>query len=230
MEQAVGTQQDIVPSVNTSEVAQEAPPEKVLRQSEVNELVGRVKHEAYTKGLKDAQGSVQSQPQVAQQQASGIGGMPSITEDHVRQIIADNAQQQAQMTAVNGMLSNFVQQMGTAKEKYSDFDETVANLGELKDMPHVVQLATGTGMAGDVMYELGKNPGKVATLTTLAYVNPNLAQAEMKKLADSIKKNQEASDVPNVNEPLSQVKPSMVGADNGSNSFRDLRNKKWAKV
>jgi hypothetical protein len=79
------------------------------------------------------------------------------------------------------------------------------------------------------MYELGRNPGKVASLTTLAYINPQLAKLEMKKLADSIKTNEQASEAPNVNEPLSQVKPSTVGKDNGSNTVSDLRRKSWAR-
>ena len=57
--------------------------------------------------------------------------------------------------------------MGAGKEKYSDFDETVAGLGDLKNIPHIVQLATETGMADDVLYDLAKNPHKIATLTIL---------------------------------------------------------------
>lgn len=154
-----------------------------------------------------------------------MGGMPQLTEEQVRQMIADEAQRQNQVAAAHGMLTNFANQMGTGKGKYSDFDETVANLGDLRNISHVVQLATETGIAGDVMYELGRNPGKVASLTTLAYINPQLAKAEMKKLADSIKTNEQAKDVPSVDEPLSQVKPSTVGTDSGSKTVRDLRKK-----
>ncbi len=218
MDQAEGTQhQDIAPQ-GTPIAAQDAPAEKVLRQSEVNELVGRVKHDAYSKGLRDAQGMTQPNAQAAPQQGQGMGGIPQVTEDHVRQMIADEAHKQTQLAAAHGMLSNFVSQMGSGKGKYSDFDETVANLGDLKAIPHVVQMASETG-----------NPGKVATLTTLAYVNPHLAKVEMKKLADSIKTNEQASKVPAAEDPLSQLKSSTVGTDNGSNAVRDLRNKSWAR-
>lgn len=232
MEQAEGMlNQNIAPS-GTPPMAQGVPEEKVLKQSEVNELVGRIKHEAFEKGKREAlaaqtQSVPQQPPQVGQ--AQQMGGMPQVTEDHVRQMIADEAQKQTHLAAAHNMLSNFVSQMSTGKGKYSDFDETVANLGNLQSIPQVVQLATDTGIAGDVMYELGRNPGKVASLTTLAYINPHLAKAEMKKLADSIKTNQQASDSPSAAEPLSQVKPSTVGTDNGSNSVRDLRRKAWAK-
>lgn len=226
MDQAEGIQQQSTTQTGTQPVMQDASQEKVLKQSEVNDLVGRIKHEAYTKGVKDAQASVQ---QSAPQGSGNLGGMPLITEDKIRQMIADEASKQNQSAAVHHVLSNFANQMGSGKGKYSDFDETVANLGDLKNYPHVVQMATETGNAEDVMYELGKNPSKIATLTTLAYINPHLAKIEMKKLHDSIKTNQGASDNPNVAEPLSQIKPSTVGTDNGSNTVRDLRRKPWAR-
>lgn len=222
-------QQDIAPVGSTPGSAPDAPQEKVLKQSEVNELVGRIKHEAYTKGLREAQLQATQQPMPNGAPAS-MGGMPQLTEEQVRQMISDEAQKQAHLTAAHNTLNNFVQQMGAGKGKYSDFDETVANLGDMKSIPHVVELAAGTGIAGDVMYELGKNPGKVASLTTLAYINPHLAKVEMQKLADSIKKNQSESEAPDVKEPLSHLKPSTkVGADNGTRTVSDLRRMSWAK-
>lgn len=228
MDQAEGMQQSMTQDA-TLQGVQDAQPEKVLKQSEVNELVGRIKHEAYTKGLRDGMPQQPQQMSPQAQMGGGMGGIPQVTEDHVRQMIADEAQKQTQMAAAHQTLTNFVQQMGSGKGKYSDFDETVGNLGELKNIPHIVELAEKTGIAGDVMYELGRNPGKVASLTTLAYINPQLAKQEMKKLADSILSNEKASDSPTAAEPLSQVKPSTVGADNGSNTVRDLRRKSWAR-
>lgn len=227
MDMAEGMQQSIAPSA-TPDQAQGVPQEeKVLKQSEVNELVGRIKHEAYSKGMRDAQTATATPQPVPQ--GGGMGGMPQVTEDHVRQMIAEEAHKQTQLQAAHQTLSNFANQMGSGKGKYSDFDETIANLGDLRNMPQVVELAADTGIAGDVMYELGRNPGKVASLTTLAYINPQLAKMEMKKLADSIKTNEQGSEAPAANEPLSQVKPSTVGKDNGSNAVRDLRKKSWAR-
>lgn len=199
--------------------------EKMLRQSEVNDLIGKAKHAYFEKGRRDAHA------EHAQQSTSGnLGGMPQLTEDQVRQMIADEAHKQTNIQAAHSMLSNFSTQMGASKSKYSDFDETVGNLGNLQNMPHVVHMAAETGMAGDIMYELGKNPGKVATLTTLSYVNPHLAKVEMQKLAESIKKNDEARQSPEAQEPLSRMSSSTVGTDNGSHSIRDLRKKSWARV
>lgn len=230
MDEAAGMQQsNAVPM--TPDQTQGVPEEKVLKQSEVDELVFRLKQEAYQKGLRDAKQTSPESMKIGDstQLGGGMGGMPQITEDQVRQMISDEAHKQNQLASAQQMLGNFAQQMGTGKSKYSDFDETVGHLGDLRSIPQVIELATGTGIAGDVMYELGKNPGKVASLTTLAYINPQLAKLEMKKLADSIKTNEQASDAPTANEPLSQVKPSTVGKDNGSNAVRDLRRKSWAR-
>lgn len=227
MDQAEGMQvQSNVPP-GTSSTEGMMPEEKMLKQSDVNELVGRVRHDAFEKGKREALASISPKEQPAQGQS--MGGIQQVTDDQIRQIMAEEAQKQAQMAEVKNTLDNFARQMGSGKGKYSDFDETVANLGDLQNIPHVVHLATDTGMAGDVMYELGRNPGKVASLTTLAYINPHLAKVEMKKLADSIKMNQEQSKDPSVNEPLSQIKPSTVGTDTGSNSVRDLRKKAYLR-
>jgi hypothetical protein len=234
MDQAEGMQvQNTVPMAAPIQ-AQEAPPEKVLTQSEVNELVGRIKHDAYSKGLREGQAALQqpmqqNQPPI-QSQAGSMGGMPQITDDHIRQLIADEAQKQSHMTAAHNTLTNFASQLERGKAKYSDFAETVGKLGNFQNIPHIVKMATDAGIAEDVMYDLGKNPGKVASLTTLSYINPILAEDEMKKLVDSIRKNQEALKDPSIAEPLSQIRPSTVGTDNGSNSVRDLRRKSWART
>lgn len=234
MEVAEGMQhQGITAPVGTPDALQDAAQEKVLRQSEVNDLIGKAKHAAYEKGkreaLEEAARSQQNASAPTQQSGGSMGGMPQLTEEQVRQMIADEAGRQAQIAAVDKTLSSFAQQMSAGKGRYSDFDETVGMLGNLQNLPHIVDMATGTGMAADVMYELGRNPGKVGNLTTLAYLNPDLAKVEMRKLADSIKANQEASESPSAKEPLSQVRPSTAGTDNGSNAIRDLRRKPWLR-
>jgi hypothetical protein len=220
-------QQDIAPPGASTQESQIQ--EKMLKQSDVNELIGKARHAGYEKGMREAQGS---QPQQPPPQSGGqLGGMNQLTEEQVRHMIADEAHKQTQVTAAHELLNNFAQQMSAGKGKYPEFDETVSSLGDLRDIPHIVELATGTGMAGEVMFELGQNPSKVATLTTLAYMNPQLAKAEMKKLADSIKKNESANELPKVDEPLTQVKPSTVAAkDNGDySSVKDFRTRPWAR-
>jgi hypothetical protein len=223
MDQAEGMQHQNIAQPVVPPQAQGVPEEKVLKQSEVNELLVRLKHEAYEKGKLDALAQNTQMPRSETPQQ--MGGMPQITDDHIRSLISDEAQKKADMAGVQQTLSNFVDQMGSGKDKYSDFDETVAKLGNLQHIPHIVKMAADTGIAGDVMFELGRNPGKVASLTTLAYINPHLAEQEMKKLVDSIKANEQGSQEPSAREPLSHAKPSTVGTDSGQTTVRDLRKK-----
>lgn len=212
--------QSVAPETSSSQ--QDAKLEKVLKQSEVNELVGRVKHEAYSKGQRDA--LAQSVPANNQ----GLGGMPDMSDDKVRQLIAEEAQKQHHQASAMKVAQDFVSKMESGKSKHDDFEQTVAEL-DLQTIPHIVQLATGMDNTADIMYELGRNPGKVATLTTLAYVNPRLAQIEMQKLSKSLKDNDDAANAESPNEPLSRITSSMAGKDNGSNTIRDLRKKAWAR-
>src|SRR4051812_42808215 len=105
MDIAEGIQDQSIAPAATSDALQDAGQEKMLKQSEVNELIGRIKHGAYAKGLRESQ--QQSQPQ----NGSGLGGMPQLNEEQVRQLIADESSKQAHVAAAHNMLSSFVQQM-----------------------------------------------------------------------------------------------------------------------
>jgi len=236
MDQAMnaGTQyQDASKPAEAQAVASEAVPEKVLKQSEVNELIGRIKQETYARGMKEglAQAAQVGQPQQPTPVPQSMGGMQQLTEEQVRQLIADEHNKQAQLAQANNVLASFAQQMGAGKGKYSDFDETVAKLGDLRHLSHIVQYATEQGNAEDIMYELGRNPTKVASLTTLAYINPELAKYEMRRLSESIKQNESAKNIPIPNDPLSQMKPSTAGTDSGkADSVSDWRRKPWLRA
>jgi hypothetical protein len=95
---------------------------------------------------------------------------------------------------------------------------------DLSTIPQIVQLANTVENTDDVMYELASNPNKLVTLLNLTnFGNGRLAYLETKKLSDSIKQNQTALQQPVPPEPLSQLKPSNVGTDNGALSIRELR-------
>ena len=76
-------------------------------------------------------------------------------------------------------------------------------------------------------YELGKNRAKMAQLEMAAREFPQEALFDLKRLADSIKSNETASNRKIPNTPLSQQRPSNIGTDSGNNalSMRDLKSK-----
>lgn len=208
-----------------------ASTERMVPQSEVNFLVGNVRKEAYERGQKEAEMAIKAQRQAQEvpQGASSysppsMGGMPQHSDDQIRRMIDEQAQKRALEESSLRFANDFVSKLEAGKSKYDaqDFDKTMNDLN-LESIPHVLKLTGGIDNSADVMYHLGKNPTKLGSLVTLAYVNPRLAQIEMHKLSDSLKTNESASNAPPINEPLSQIKRSAVGADTGKRTVADLR-------
>jgi hypothetical protein len=213
--------------------------EKMVKQSDVDKAVKHAKHVAYEQGRRESLMQLQSQQPENNpiaptannaQQPSNLGGMQGMTQDEVKRMIAEHEQNQAQQYHAHQIANEFLAKLESGKDKYPDFDKTIESL-ELSTIPQVVQLANTVDNTSDVMYELGKNPHKVAGLLSLSQLgNGRLAILEMKRLSDSIKQNQQASQQPIPPEPLSQLKPSNVGTDSGVPSIRDLRKQSYLRV
>ncbi len=240
-EQASGI--EAIPSVVNNEEINE----KLIPQSAVDKAIKHAKYLAREQGKKEALMELQSQnqqpsdnnvPVVNQQpqQPQSLGGMPSLSAEQVKQMIADHLQKQAedahqqvQQQHAHSIANEFLGKIATGKDKYPDFDETIDAL-ELATIPQVVQLANSFDNTADIVYELGKNPNKVANLLGLSQLgNGKLAYLETKKLSDSIKQNQGALQRPVPPEPLSQLKPSNVGTDNGALSVSELRKQSYLR-
>lgn len=209
--------------------------EKLLRQSQVNNLVGHAKSQAYEKGKRDAMAELSNQaPQIPPQ---SMGGVPQLSEEQLSKMVAEHSQKhlekilhEQQMAAINQhhhqVAHEFTQKLNVGKEKYPDWDTTTKHLDYVK-FPDLVRLTHGLDNTADVLYDLAKNPHKVAAINGLL-INPathEMAFSEVQKLSNSIKNNELAAQQPSVNEPLSQLKSSSIGTDNGSYTVRDFRNK-----
>lgn len=208
----------------------------------VSEIVRRERQRAIQKAKREfmqemeAQQAAQVQPAAAQPQSApqvGMGGMSPLSPEHIKQLIADEAQKldekrrqedlhaQQQQAAYN-IAQQFNSQMANGKAKRPDFDDKVKDL-EFNSMSEIVHLAAETGIADEIMYDLAENPQKITHLMILAHTQPKLARAEMQKLASSIKANQAAVQQASPREPLGQVTPSVVGTDSGNMSVADFR-------
>lgn len=217
------------------------PEERTFRQSEVNDIVKRAKQDAvethrrlqqeqpgYLQQKYGDTGLGQSQPATQQQ------GSPS--EDNYRRIAAEEAQRlrdqwvkEAQVKSQEEMaqrtVQNFWQKVNAGKEKYQDFDKVTGDV-QYARFPNVVQLlADYVDNAHDVMYELGKDRIKMANLEALALMSPQDAIVHAQRLSQSIKDNEAAGKMRVPNEPLSQLRPSNTGTDNGVLSVKDFRKK-----
>jgi len=231
MENVEGMQpdQDISASISTQpQVAQE----KMIPQSEVDRLVGAKKHEAYERGRREALERLQAEqaPRAPIQETQNtFGGMPQFSEDRIRDLIAEEAHKRAQDEMGKRIVDDFVGKMQLGPQKYNDFEKTISGMN-LPSIPHIVQLTQAQDNTADLMYHLGKNPSKLATFLTLAYANPELANAEMRALSQSLKQNEFGARVPNINEPLSQLSPSStLGMDSGS-ELSSFKKQPWARI
>jgi len=206
-------------------MAQSAPQEKMLPQSEVNDLVGRVRAEATEKGRREA---LAAQGQT-QQSAPGGG----LSEEQIRRMIEEQSSkvQQEQLMRMDAerIVGEFASKMDLGKDTYEDFEDAVRKL-DIRTMPEIVQLANSVGNTADIMYDLAQNPYKIPALKALAKEYPHLARIEMQKFSKSIDSNKDAVSNVNTRKPLSQMKPSTGIVDNGpGNTLKDFKRQPWAR-
>ncbi len=209
--------------------------ERTYSKAEVTEIVKRAKGET----LESYRRLASEQPEYARQKFGDLpessGNNNGFQEENIKRVVADTmrgmrdewaAEQQQKWEAeqANKIVNNFWNKVNPAKEKYSDFDQVVQNMG-LGDFTQTVQLlADHVDNAGDVLYALGKDMGKLATLEGWAAKYPQVAISEVRKLSQSLKDNESASKVRVPNEPLSQIQPRNVGlGDGNSASVKDWR-------
>lgn len=200
---------------------QMAEQEKLLRQSEVNEIAGKVRQEAYEKGRREAEA------QLAQMKATS-----ALSEEQVRQIVMEQTQkaqqEAARLAMAQQVVGSFASKMQAGSAEYQDFEEKVSTL-PLAKMPEIVQLANSVDNTADVMYEIASKPYKAGNLLNLARNMPELALVEMQNLSASIKKNKQAAQTIQTPEPLGQMKPSSIPAESGVSGVSNLRKQDWLR-
>lgn len=210
--------------------------EKMLAQSEVNEIVGRAKQEAANRAVEQYK---RSQQQEAQQQSHRQSSVESsdFNEDRFRKMAAEEAQRlrdqwvsEAQTRSdeetARRIVKSFYDKMEVGKQKYEDFEKVTGDL-DLRRFPNTVHmLAEQLENSHDVLYELSKNRAKLAQIEITARDFPSEALYDLRRLSDSIKSNDSANSRRTANEPLHQQRPSNIGTDSGSIlSLRDLKAK-----
>jgi hypothetical protein len=233
-----------------------AESERTFRQSEVNDLVGRAKSEAIERYKRETSmqshstHQVYTPPQQQQPYQPPQQGYqppyqpqpPSMSQDEIRRLAAEEAnrarekwtedsQRNAQEQQAQQIASEFFTKIEAGKANLQDFDKVMGDV-DLRTIPYHVQLANMVDNTAEVMYELAKNPSKIGAIQNLIDIDlragrqPKLALAEMKRLSESIKTNQQGSKFQSPNEPLSQLRPSNAGTGNqGALSVRDYKAK-----
>lgn len=240
--------------VPAAEAASAEITEKTLKQSEADKIIGAVRHEARNKGFEEgrkaalaelqltqAQNQQQTPapaatPQAIPQNSLPIGNMHQggMSEEAMRRMLDEEftrrTAEHQQKSAWENTKNSFVSKVAPEAQKDPSFYKDVIEPLDLDNNPHLVTLTAHLDDPVSVLRELKANPEKIAGFTSLARTHPHLALSKMQDLSNSIKANQQALQQAHPNEPLSQLKPSTVTADNGSpQSASDFRKKSYLK-
>ncbi len=233
MEEVLGQNQSAETAPVVTSAPAETQAERTFRQSEVNDLVKRVKHDA----VEDYRRLQEKQPQYAEQKYGSQPAGQQLTDSEIRRLASEEIQKQRDAWQAESqskyeqdnaarIVKTFWDKVASGKEKYDDYEQVTGTI-KLARFPNVVQLLSEhIDNADEVLYELGKNRGKLAQLEQLSLMSPEDAIEDAKRLAGSIKANNVANNTRKPNAPLSQQRPSTVGTDAGTTlSLRDLKAK-----
>lgn len=220
----------------------EMPSEKMLSQSEVNELVGRVKtaakNEYYQKGRQEA--LEEARKQATSQQVSSAQPSSTVSEhssqnssqgfnrEQLREAVTEELQQMHAKQQHEQDVTELVSKLEAARNKYSNIDEIITPLN-LPELPPVIwKTAAKLDNAADVLVEMANNPHKLAQLLNLTR-SPELVKKEFQKLSASLKQNEKADEQTKANKPLEPLQPSNMGMSNGKKP-EDLQVSDWKKI
>lgn len=148
-----------------------------------------------------------------------------------QEIMQKEMQERQLKEHVSKVAQTYQDKFSLGKNSYEDFDEVTKDF-DAAAFPQLTFLLAGMDNMSDVLYDLVKNPLKLAGIDRLAERNPRQAQSELLKLSKSITENRQAQNEAqgqNVAAPLDRLQPSRVAGSNGKMSIRDLRNQDWLK-
>lgn len=226
------------------EMQQPETSEKTFSQADVNALIGREKQIAAQKARQEVereyqqkamQGQQQAQMQGQQEQQPMSSGPSQAEADAIYQQVQERFNREMQDRQFQQEMTNvanaYHSKMDYGRKAYDDFDEITKDFDPTA-FPQLVYLVSGLENAGDIIYDLSKNPSKLATLDALAQRSPRMAQAELGRLSNSISQNSNArqeADQYSTQAPLNPLQPSRVSGSNGKMSVNDLRSQPWLR-
>ncbi len=245
-------------NVGAEEVSQDAetpPPEKMLPASQVNELIKKAKRKGEQKmqeqldaarqqieqlQAQQAQQGLQNTAQTGSPQPPQQGQQQGVDPQQIQQQVMQLLQQKQQEEEakrhqeqieqeVNQVAQQYFGKMAQGKDMFEDFEAVTADFNPA-EFPQLVFLANQLDNTPAIIYELRKNPGKLADLAVLVEKSPSMAKNELSKLSESIKRNDEAKrNLQEPQDPLNRLKPSPVGTDSGTKNVRDFKSASYLK-
>jgi uncharacterized protein with von Willebrand factor type A (vWA) domain len=219
--------------------ASESVPEKTLSVSRVNEIVQREKAAAADKVRKEYEREIADLKSRGAQSVGGIdkndANLISTIEDALEgklQKMQDQASQSQHEKEMERVANQYYSKMSAGKQLYDDFEDVTKQFNPAA-FAQVTYLASEDDNTPEIIYELSKNPQKLATIDYMAQRDPDAARAMLKQLSDSIKNNKAATanaDAATTPDPLNRLKASPVGSDSGNMTVKDYKNADWLKA
>lgn len=234
---------------DATQEADSTPPEKMLPASQVNELIKKAKRKGEQKmqeqldaakqqieQLQAQQGQQQAPVEQQAQQPQGQNVDAQAIQQQVMQLMQQKMQEdeakrhQEQIEKeVNDVAQQYFGKLAQGKEMFEDFDAVTADFDPAA-FPQLVYLATQADNTAAIIYELQKNPAKLAQLSVMVDKSPAQARKMIASLSESIKTNDNAKrSLQEAQDPLSRLKPSPVGTDSGTKTVRDFKAANYLK-
>lgn len=203
-----------------------------ITKARATELIKREKDAAYRKAQREFQTQLD---ELKTGQTQQMGGMQSVDPEQItNQVIerlkeqyesANNEQRKQEYeTFVNQQAKTYLEKMDKSGGLADDFKEMTSRFkpDKFKD---VFFLANSYENTPAIIYELGKNPEKLAQIRLMLQDDPDMAKIMMDNLSKSIDFNNNAKENNKSAEPpLGRPKPSLAaGADSGTMNLADLK-------
>lgn len=211
--------------------------ERMIPQSEVDRIIGRAKYNVAQTTRQELEEKHKKDLEALQaQQSQRNENVPRELDanaiyQQVQERFNEEMQQRKIKDEMDRVANSYLSKMEQGKNTYEDFEEITKEFDPTA-FPQLTYLVAGIDNAADIIYELAKNPLKLAGLDRLAEKNPRQAHSELLKVSRSIAENRQAQAEENSNqvaEPLDRLSSSRISGSNGKLSIRDLRNQSWLR-
>lgn len=197
-----------------------APAEKMIPQSQVSKIAAREAREAAERARNEANAQFERERaawQTQNAQPQNVGGIQQQTPDQIRELIRQEAMKMSHQHMAKQIETSFLGKVSAARTENPEFADKYDALN-IESHPDLVIMLDRMPNTAKIIEDLADNPSKFSNVLMLARSGaPQLAERELRRLSDSIKANVEAQKQPVADEPLGQLRPSNIGADNGDN-------------
>lgn len=217
-------------SAGPAESPKQAPAEKTYTQPQVNAIAAKESRKAAEQAEARLRAEYAQSQQLQQQQtAPSVGGMPQMSPEQLQRAIRQEAFNMSREHKAKEIEDNWIGSMEAEKQADPEFADLYDALN-IEAQPGLIIAMQGMENKGKVVKDLAQNPSKYANILTLANGGAfKLAELELKKLSNSIQANEAAKTSPKADAPLSQVKSSNIGGDDGNLSVSDYMNQSWLR-